>query len=76
MAIYRLLQNSAFAPDEIRVMSSAYEDALRALRLADRSDPITQIVAEKIIELKCHGINDPETLLELTLKEFSPPQTP
>jgi hypothetical protein len=47
MAIYGLFRNSAFGPDEIRVMSSAYEDALRALQLADPSDPITQIVAGK-----------------------------
>ena len=35
MAIYRLLQFSAFAPEDIT------EDALRVLNLADRQDPIT-----------------------------------
>ena len=40
MAIYRLLKNRAFGPDEIKVLTTAYEDALRALRLTNR--PIRQ----------------------------------
>jgi hypothetical protein len=51
VAIYHLLQNSAFGPDEIGCMTTAYEDALRILGLANRTDPITEIVAKKIIEV-------------------------
>ena len=47
MAIYRLLQDSAFGPREIDRMAAAYEDALRVLRFANRTDPITEIVAKK-----------------------------
>jgi hypothetical protein len=50
MAIYRLLKFSAFQPEEITCMTAAYEDALRVLQLADRQDPITELVAKKIIE--------------------------
>jgi hypothetical protein len=50
MAIYPLLKNSAFGPEEIKVLTTAYEDALRTLRLADRADPATEIIAKKIIE--------------------------
>jgi hypothetical protein len=46
MAIYRLLKNSAFGPDDIKVLTAAYEDALRTLRLDNRSDPTTEIVAK------------------------------
>jgi hypothetical protein len=47
MAIYRLLKNRAFGPDEIKVLTTAYEDALRALRLTNRADPATEIIAKK-----------------------------
>jgi hypothetical protein len=50
MAIYRILENSAFWPEEIDILGHAYENALRVLQLADRADPATEIVAEKIIK--------------------------
>lgn len=68
MAIYRLFRNSAFGPDEIQLMSSAFEGALRALELKDRSDPITQTVAGKIIELAQRGVRDADTLLKMMPK--------
>jgi hypothetical protein len=49
MTIYGLLKNTTFGPEEIERLVPAYEQTLRALGLKDRSDPITQLVAEKII---------------------------
>ena len=46
MAIYKLIQNTAFEPEDVERLVTAYEQTLRALRLKDRSDPITQLVAE------------------------------
>src|SRR5215472_15787130 len=43
-----LLKNHAFGPDEIRVLTTAFEDTLRTLRLANRGDPATEIIARKI----------------------------
>ena len=60
MAIYRLLKFSAFDPEMITSMTAAYEDALRVLRLADRQDPITELVAKKIIEIAQLGESDPK----------------
>ena len=74
MAIYRLLQGSAFGPDEISLLSSAYEDARRALKLADSNDQMTQIVAAKIIELAQRGVRDHDTLLKMTPQEFRSPK--
>ena len=62
MPIHRLLKNHAFGPDEITVLTSAFEDALRRLRLADRADPATEVVAKKIIELAQQGERDPTRL--------------
>ena len=70
MAIYRLLQNSAFTPEDIAPLVTAYEDCLRALKLTDRSDPITEIVAKKIIELAQTGIRDSARLGQLALQEI------
>ena len=36
MAIYRLIANGSFGPDEIKVMTNAYEDALIDLRVPNR----------------------------------------
>jgi hypothetical protein len=47
MAIYRLLQNSAFAPEDIGRLAAAYDDCLRILNLADRSDPLAELLAKK-----------------------------
>ena len=59
MAIYRLLQFSAFEPEAVAAMTAAYEDALRVLQLVDRQDPLTEVVARKIIEVAQLGERDP-----------------
>ena len=77
MAIYRLLQNQAFEPDDIERMTVAYKAALKVLRLANRSDPITEIVAERIIAIAQTGMRDPAKLRAAELKDFDiPPEPP
>jgi hypothetical protein len=46
MAIYRLLQQSAFGPEDIDRMTTAYDECLRVLKLVDRADPITEIASQ------------------------------
>jgi hypothetical protein len=71
MAIYRLLKNRAFGPDEVKVLTTAYEEALRSLRLQDRADPATEMVAKKIIELAQRGERDPVRLRERAVQSLS-----
>jgi hypothetical protein len=71
MAIYRLLKNGAFGPDEIKVLTTAYEEALRALRLKGRSDPATEMIAKKIIELAQRGERDPVRLRKYAIRSLS-----
>ena len=59
MTLRCLLENSAFGPDEIKSMTTAYEDALRVLGFVDRTDAITEIVAKKVIEIAQTGERDP-----------------
>ena len=69
MAIYRLLQNLPMGPEEIRRMEAAYEQTLRALHLKDRNDPITEIIAKKIIEVAQTGVKDPAQISQLAIKD-------
>jgi hypothetical protein len=71
MAIYRLLKNGVFGPDDVKVLTTAYEEALRALRLKDRSDPATEMIAKKIIELAQRGERDPVRLREYAIRGLS-----
>jgi hypothetical protein len=73
VAIYRLLQKSAFGPEDIQLLATAYEDALRALKLNDRDDPITQLVAKRIIEAAQTGLRDPDSLCATAIKDLSVP---
>jgi CheY-like chemotaxis protein len=70
MAIYRLLRNSPLGPEEISRLTAAYEQTLRALNLKDRSDPITQLVAKRIIEIYQTGVRDPVELSTIAVEQL------
>jgi hypothetical protein len=74
--LYRLLQNCAFEPAAIEVMSAAFEDVCRTLGLAELSDPLRDLVAKKVIELAQRGERDRVRLTELTLAAFSDQSSP
>jgi hypothetical protein len=67
VALYRLLQNRAFQPETIEVMSAAFENACRTLGLAERTDPLRNLVAEKIIECAQTGQRDVNRLRDSAL---------
>ncbi len=71
MAIYRLIEGGAFDPDTVAIMSVAYEDALKALHLKDRSDPITELVAHKILHFVRQGERDPAKLCDLAVQSLA-----
>jgi hypothetical protein len=70
MRIIGLLQYHVFGPDEIKVLTGVFEDTLRELRLADRTDPLTKIIAKKIIDLAQRGESDPVRLREQTVQSL------
>jgi hypothetical protein len=74
MAIYRLLQHSAFTPEDIVPIGAAYEDCLRILKLTDRADPFTEIIAKAIFQIAQTGVRDPMQLRELALKQIGAPE--
>jgi hypothetical protein len=73
MPIGPLLQHDhAFTPEDVTVLSDAFEDTLRALKLVDRKDQLTITVAKLIIEFAKQGERDPVRLRDLALKTVRP----
>ena len=64
MAIYRLIANGSFGPDEIEAMTAAYEGALIDLCLTNRDDPITELIAKSIVNVTATGERDPVRIKE------------
>jgi hypothetical protein len=54
MAIYRLIANGSFGPDEIKITTEAYEGALIDLGI-DRNDPLTELIAKAIVNVTATG---------------------
>lgn len=73
MAIYRQLQKSAFEPAEIATMAAAYETTLSKLHLKDRDDPVTELIAQKIIELFDPGELSPDALCQRVIDTLQMP---
>ncbi len=67
MPIIRLMQYEAFGPEDIKVITAAFEDTLSSLGLVDRTDPLTEIVAKKIIECAQTGQRDRVRLRDCAL---------
>jgi hypothetical protein len=68
MPIYALLQDCTFEADTVAAMAAAFEKACYSLGLAERTDPLRDLVARKVIEIAETGERDPERLCELTLE--------
>ena len=65
-----LLQGRAFGPEDIKVMSTAFDGALNALGLMDRADPLNELVAKKVIEIAKTGERNPSRLRDRALKSL------
>jgi hypothetical protein len=61
----------AFGPEEISIISDAYEAVVAQLSLSDREDSTTLLVAKRIIELASDGERDPSRLRAATLASLT-----
>jgi hypothetical protein len=50
MPIYRLLDRQAFTPEVTATLGHVFEDVLKELGLVNRQDPVTELIAEKLID--------------------------
>jgi hypothetical protein len=70
LAIYRLLKNSPLSPDDVSSVTAAYHHALHSLCVKDRDDPLTEMIAKKIVKIAQTGIKDPVQISALAIKEL------
>ncbi len=73
MPLQRLLDGSGLGADDVKRLCCAYEHALRILYLLDRNDPVSEIVARKIIELGTNG-GDPVEIAERAVRALGTAQ--
>ena len=73
MAMHRLIQNLAFNQNDIERLAAAYEEALQALHISDRDDPINEVIAQRIIEGARAGARDPHDLCKMAVKDLMVP---
>jgi hypothetical protein len=70
MAIYLHLQTHDMEPEEVSRITAAFERALRTLGVKDRDDPLTEMIAKKIIKIAQTGMRDPAQISALAIKEL------
>jgi hypothetical protein len=70
MPITAFLHNQAFEPELIEAMSAAFTEACSTLGLADRTDPITEIVARKVIEAAQCGLRTQTRYIKARCRNF------
>jgi hypothetical protein len=71
--IVRLITAQGFAlePEALAVMGAAYHAVLQELRLVDREDSGTLMIAKHIVELAGQGERDAQRLAEAALAKLS-----
>jgi len=69
VSIGPLLEGAAFSLEDVVVLTTAFEDCLRALKVVDRI-PVVTLVAKRIIDLAKHGERNPASLREQVLQSF------
>ena len=67
VAIYKLIANGSFGPDEIEVMKAAYEAALIEVGVTDQDDPITDLIGKAIVNVTASGERNPKEVMERAL---------
>ena len=71
MPLTSYLDGGVFEPKRIEAMTAAFEAVCNSLQLLNRDDPITEIVARKVIEVAATGERDPDRLRDLVLTELN-----
>jgi hypothetical protein len=70
MPINRLLKDKR-SPEEIERLNEAFNHALNLLGVADRNDPLCDMVARKVIEVGATVISEPREIAEIAVMRIS-----
>ena len=71
MPINRLLAGYQLEPEEVEILTAAFNRALRSLDVVDRNDPRTDLIAREIIEIGATGVRDPVEISKIAIKRLS-----
>ncbi|AHY49347.1 hypothetical protein JQ582_37210 [Bradyrhizobium japonicum] len=69
MSTYLRLHKLNLHPKVNRI-NAAYEQALHALCVKDRDDPLTEMIANKIIKIAQSGVHDPAEIARLAIEQL------
>ena len=70
MPITPFLMGQAFDPELVEAMGAAFVSTCDALGLTVRTDAITTLVAEKIVELAQRGLRNPTAMHLMAINEI------
>ncbi|MBR1127158.1 hypothetical protein [Bradyrhizobium iriomotense] len=70
MSTYLRLQTADLKPEMVGRITAAYEQALHTLCVKDRDDPLTEMVANKIIKIAQSDVLTPAEIAALAIKEL------
>ncbi|MCD9294840.1 hypothetical protein LUI11_06095 [Bradyrhizobium diazoefficiens] len=51
-------------------MTTAFDKALRTIGIKDRSDPMAEMIAKKIVEIAQTGVRDPAEISAQAIREL------
>jgi hypothetical protein len=74
MPIDQLFRDGKIKPEEFERLNKAFAFTLHTLSLVDRGDPLSEIVARKVIEIDAAGVHDVKEIAKIAAKEFGIPQ--
>lgn len=70
MPINRLLRDGKLAPEEAERLNRALKLVLGALHLVDRNDPLTDLIAKKVIAVGATGVDDPTEISNIVIRQL------
>jgi hypothetical protein len=66
--IRQVMVEESFDPEQVRAMGAAFDRACQSLRLNDTDDPLTKLIAGKIVEAAQSGERDPIRLYDCVMR--------
>ena len=70
MPVKRLLAGNQLEPEEVEILTAAFNRALRSLGLVDRNDPLTELIAREVIEIGATGVRDSVEICKIAIRRL------
>jgi len=70
MPIQKLIQDLEVQPEHAAEIVKAYRQTLHTLCLVERCDPLTEIIASKVIQIGLTGLRDPAQISNRALNDL------